>query len=373
MSTWFLIALCAALAGCGRHQLRPATYRFTNHILIPPGVKDANLSERTVTLPLAATCTASESGVRFVRRGRSIRLTVNRPVISALPPGWLAAWGTSLEKQGCLANGDGIALANRIVESVPLNPILAYDLLHASITRAGYVDLGPEHHLRVTSPILLSEAGTSSAAIGTPVVSEQGGKLTVTMQASQDFLGYEIAWYAVEPHANRPGMRIVPLSVEDRIDGNVSRPNKPRSNYFRFTPDAAYYRLFYLTRLSQADHDIDLLAASSRVDLEDETKRLESDPGLCEMDLSQVCTVLRHDVAVNPYLVLTANGADVTIPIGGTVRAAVRAAGIGRPESILSTLIVKRRYGGRLAPVTFNRNQTEILDLPLIGREDIRW
>lgn len=74
-------------------------------------------------------------------------------------------------------------------------------------------------------------------------------------------------------------------------------------------------------------------------------------------------SVLRHDVAVNPYLVVTGNGADVTAPIGGTVRSAVRAAGIGRPESILSTLTVKRHYGRRLAPVTFEPNQMEILDL----------
>src|SRR5690349_1072018 len=103
---WVLTGICITSAGCVRRQMRPATYRYVDHILIPPGVKDGSISERTISLPFAARCSSSESGLRFVRRGDSIRLTVNGAALAAYPPGWLAAWGASLEKEGCLANGE---------------------------------------------------------------------------------------------------------------------------------------------------------------------------------------------------------------------------------------------------------------------------
>jgi hypothetical protein len=40
---------------------------------------------------------------------------------------------------------------------------------------------------------------------------------------------------------------------------------------------------------------------------------------------------------------------------------------------VLPRLAVRRRYGGKLAPVEFDRNSTEILDLILIGGEKISW
>jgi hypothetical protein len=36
-------------------------------------------------------------------------------------------------------------------------------------------------------------------------------------------------------------------------------------------------------------------------------------------------------------------------------------------------LTVRRFYNGRLVPVLFDRSRTEVLDLALSGREDIRW
>ena len=368
-----LVIFSVAFSACAVRQTRPATYRYVNHILIPPGVKDASLAQRKLTIPVSANCSASEGGVELHRSGRSIRVTIDRTALIAHPPGWLSDWGVSLEKQRCLAVGDGLALANRITEVLPLDPGIAYDLLHASMTSAGYIDVGPEHRLKVTSPILRRDATSDSAAIGSPTVSEQGGKLTVEMRASADFLGYETAWYAVEPYANRAGARIVPISIEDHIDGNTSRADKPRFNYFQFAADAAYYRMFYLTRLSQADHDIDVLAASTRAGLEEQTKRLEADPGLCARNVSRTCAAVPREIAVTPYVLVTVNGLERTIPIGGTVRAALKAAGVSRAEGVLPTLQVERRYAGRLTPVIFDRTRPDILDLLLTGREEIRW
>ena len=367
------VIVALATTACAVRQPRPATYRYVNHILIPPGVKDAKVSQRKFTIPTTANCSSPEDGVLLHRGRRSTRVTVDRQALVAHPPGWLSAWGASLEKQGCLPVGEGLALANRIAEMLPLDPKIAYDLLHASMTSDGYIDLGPEHRLKVTSPILRQDAESNSVAIGSPRVSGQDGKLTVEMRASPDFLGYETAWYAVEPYANRVGTQIVPISIEDHIDGNTSRPDKPRFNYFQFGADAAYYRLFYLTRLSQADHDIDLLAAPTRAGLEEQTKRLETDPGVCAQNVSRTCAAVPREIAVTPYVLVTVNGLERTIPIGGTVRAALKAAGVSRAEGVLPTLQVQRRYAGRLTPVIFDRARPEILDLLLTGREEIRW
>ena len=367
------LALTLASTACAVRQPRPAAYRYVNHILIPPGVKDANVSERKFSIPTTANCSASEDGVRIHRGGRSVRVTVDRTALVAHPPGWLSAWGASLEKQGCLPVGDGLALANRITETLPLDPKAAYDLLHASVTTDGYIDLGPQHRLQVTAPIFRQGANSDASAIESSTASEQGGKLTVQMRASSDFLGYETAWYAVERNANRAGARIVPISIEDHIDGNTSRADKPRFNYFQFASDAAYYRLFYLTRLSQADHDIDVLAASTRAGLEEQTKRLETDPGMCSQNVSRTCAAVPREIAVTPYVLVTVNGLEKTIPVGGTVRAALKAAGVSLAEGVLPTLQVQRGYAGRLTPVIFDRARPDILDLLLTGGEEIRW
>ena len=50
-------------AGCAG----PPAYRYVNHVLIPPAVKQAGLTQRTVTIPIAAKCGVSEDGIQFAR------------------------------------------------------------------------------------------------------------------------------------------------------------------------------------------------------------------------------------------------------------------------------------------------------------------
>jgi hypothetical protein len=308
------------------------------------------------------------------RRGRAIRVTIKKDSLLAHPPGWLSSWGTSLEKRGCLGVGEGGALAARVTELMPLDPGAAFNLLHPSILTAGYVDLGPEHRLKVVGPILREGTPSGASAIGSAgQTTESGGKLTVELRASKDFLGYETAWFGIQPLAGRPGARIVALSAEDNLQGKLSHPDKPRLDYFQFGPDAAFYRLFYLTRISQADHDIAVLAAPTKVELEEQTQRFAADPGICATGASGKCILIPRESAVVPHIVVTVAGSEIPIVTGGNVREALKAAGITQPTDVLRTLQVQRRYAGRLVPVLFSRSQPEILDLPLAGGEDIRW
>lgn len=363
-------AVALALAGCAG----PASYRYANHILIPPGVKSAAVSQRTVTVPVPASCSASEDGLVMERRGRAIRVTVKTAPLLAHPPGWLSSWGTSLEKRGCLHIGDGGVLAARVVEVVPLDPRAAFNLVHPSVLTAGYVDVGPEHRLKVVGPIMREGAPPGASAIASPSAQVAGndGKLTVTLRTSKDFLGYETAWFGIQPLAGRPGARIVLLSVEDNVGGKLTHPTKPQLDYFQFPADAAFYRLFYLTRISKADHDIAVLAAPTQAELEELTQRFAADPEICGM-IAGRCILIPRESAVVPHIVVTAAGSEIPVVTGGTVRDALKAAGVTTPVSILPTLGVQRRYAGRLVPVLFNRSQPEILDLPLNGGEVIRW
>jgi hypothetical protein len=370
---WLFAMVAAGCVLIGSGCAGPASYRYSNHILVPPGVKNASVVERTVTIPITAKCSSSEDGLRMERHGRTIRVTVQTKPLLAHPAGWLSAFGTGLEKKGCVEIGEGSMLAARVAELLPADPRAVAALLHPSAAIAGYVDLGTEHRLKVVGPILKEGAQPGASAIGSPETSGTGGKLTVEMHASKDFIGYETAWFAMQAIAGKPGATIAFLSAQDTLDGKSSPANKPRLDYFQFAPDAAFYRLFYLTRISQADHDIAVLAAPTKAALEERTARFAADPAICGTTARGWCVLIPRESAVVPHILVTACGAEIAVVAGGTVHDALRAAGVTQPASVLAALQVQRRFAGKLVPVIFRRDQQEILDLPLAGGEDIRW
>jgi len=366
---WTLAIVALVMTVCAG----PASYRYGNHILIPPGVKNAAVLERTAIIPIHAKCSASEDGLRMERRGKNIRVTVQTKPLLAHPGGWLSTWSTSLEKKGCIEIGEGIVLASRIAELLPADPRAATTLLHPNAAFAGYVDLGPENRLKVVGPILREGAKPSASAIGDPKTTVSGGKLNLELRASADLIGYETAWFAIQPVAGKPGAQIAFLYADDNIDGKQSRAGKPRLDYFQFAPDAAFYRLFYLTRVSRADHDIAVLSAPTKADLEIRTASFAADPAICTTSAQGWCVLIPRESAVVPHLVVTAGGAEIAVIAGGTVRDALKAAGVAQPASVVATLRVQRHFAGKLSPVVFERNREEILELPLAGGEDLRW
>ena len=357
-----LVTMCAGCVG-------PQTYRYVNHVLIPPSVKQDNLEWRTVTLPIEAKCGVSEGGIEFAP-GPSIRVTVQPGKLVAHPAGWLQQWAEKLEDRGCVA--DGLALATRITEMVPLDPAAASNLLR--YPGLVYRDLGPEYRLYSASPILRDGAKPGAPLIVSSDAVANGGALTVEVKPSADLIGVETAWYAIRDRTEGEGANIAFLSAEDRIGDQVSRPDKPRVDYLRFSDRAAYYRFFLHTADSQSDHLAIVLAAPTRGELREQTKLLQADPGVCaKAAAAGLCVEAPFGSALSPALVATVNGAEVAIRDAWTVRGALRAAGVRRVESVLATLQVRRFYNGRLVPVLFDRSRTDVLDLALSGREDIRW
>ena len=299
-------------------------------------------------------------------RKKRVLVTVTRDALGRQPPGWLSAWAAEIESHGCLAPGDGLKLAERIAESLPLNPDAAFHLLHASDRQ---VDIGLETRLQVVSPIL-REGAAPGAGIPRPfATSENGTNLTLTLTAN--LIGYETAWYAVEPKADQIGFAIAPLYAERNIQGETERRQQPATNYLQFPAEAAFYRVFY--KADQTKFTALIIAARTRVQLEQLTKTLDTGTASCKKVSSELCVAIPKGVAINPFLAVTVNGSEVMVTWESTVRGAIRQAGEQEPEEVLPHLAVYKLYRGRPVVVEFDRSSPAILDLLLSGGEIISW
>jgi hypothetical protein len=125
-----------------------------------------------------------------------------------------------------------------------------------------YVDLQSGWRVKVVTPILRS---------GRFVV---GAQALEQNKVGADFVGYEISRYSVRPHRGG-GVFIRFSSAEAVRDGKPSKESQPLVSLFDLPEDRAFVRLFFLTRVSKADHDQGILAASSQEKLDQATRNLK--------------------------------------------------------------------------------------------------
>lgn len=303
--------------------------------------------------------------IEIGHRKNRIVLTVIRDGLAKQPAGWLRAWTAGLEAQGCLATGDGTKLAQLVAESLPLELNTAFRLLHGS-----QVDIGPHTRLEVVSPVFREgtpPAGTAPEPLET---TENGSGLTVIVRATANLIGFETAWYGIRPHAGHAGFSIVPLRAERKVQGKVDPMPAPATNVFAFPPDAAFYRLFY--KADQTEFTALAVAARTQAGLEKRTRMLEAGPASCKTLNNELCLAIPKGVGVNAYIAVIVNGNEVAIPWPATVQSAVQKDGEDA-RAILSRLVVRKDYGGRLVPVEFDRREHAILGLIVTGGETIAW
>jgi hypothetical protein len=323
---------------------------------------------KATAAPGKGVCAAS-GGIAAQRRGGTVRLTIDRETLGKQQQGWLAKWVSTAEAAGCLAPGTGPEVAARILESLPLEPVVAWRLVNPSNIQAGYVDLGAENRLQVDSPILRPGAAADAPVTESAVTTGgTGGSINVDVKASSSLVGFETAWYAVRRKAKQVGFTIEPLSAERHVGGQVEAAAAPSTNYFRFAPEAGYYRLLY-----RADRTIIVIGAATHAEIERRTRELDVDPAACEKWTAHSCSVIPRNVGVNPDIVVMVNGRELALPIGATVMHAVRTSGEREPAKVLAKLTVQRLYGGRSAPVEFDRASQDILGLQLRGGEVLAW
>jgi hypothetical protein len=370
-----ILLLSIIASGCAVRR----TYRLAGQdpgcVLIPPGISKPDVGQRTFTANIApgrGSCPPAEGAIAIESRHGRLRVTVTRGPLLKQPPGWLSVWTAQGEAQGCIAAGEGLKLAARIVESLPLDPRAAWRLLHADDRQTGYVDLGPETRLQVVSPILREGAPPDAPILDASGLTGEGNKLSLTLTSTPNLVGYETAWYAIQPRTGRIGFAIAPLSAERHIQGKVEPAASPATNYLEFAPQAAYYRLFY--KSDQGEVVEVVLAAPTRAELDRQTEAFNSGPTPCAGVPTQTCVIIPRRVALNPFLAITVNGSESRVPVGSTVRAAIQAAiGARNVERPPLGLKVYKRYAGRPVPVEFDRASPGILGLVLNGGEKISW
>ena len=162
-----------------------------------------------------------------------------------------------------------------------------------------YIDLEPGWRLRVVTPILKS-GGYRLQSIAQTV---SGGAVTLT--AGDDFLGYEVAYYAVKA---RNGVEFV--SAETTRDGRTTPQPQPVAHLFQLPRGLRHVRLIYLVRVSQADHDMAVAAAWDMQALDALTRRVETHPSdACHDEQGAFCAWIPAGIAVVPQIPKRINGA----------------------------------------------------------------
>src|SRR5262245_62042260 len=132
MSRAVLASLLCLMASSCAHK--PATYRLLRQMVVPPEVVSPELSRRTFVAGVArgsGPCKLESPAVAIRPQRKGVRVTVTREALLKQSPGWLSDWGLQAETHGCVASGAGQALANRIVQSLPLESAAGFRLLHA--------------------------------------------------------------------------------------------------------------------------------------------------------------------------------------------------------------------------------------------------
>jgi hypothetical protein len=315
--------------GCATRA--PLAWRLERQTIVPPG------KPKPVVVKTRGECASGEAIVAR-RKGGRVVLEVNRETLPAMREGWLADWAGRAEQSGCVPAGEGNALAERVLDNVPLGLAQRYRLMHPNHARSGFVDLGPENRLEVITPILRPGAGENAGALRQTSVEAAPKGLTVTVESAPDLLGVETAWY--QPRAGT----IEPIGTA------------PRRNLFAGM-QARYWRLVY-----KADQTSVVVAADSWRELQEVTAA-----GSCPK-----CIAVPRSVAVNPYLAVTVNGGEVRAPVGATLGTVIRTAG-RKPEEVLGTLELSKRFEGRMLPVMFERTMPQVLSLVMEGNEAVRW
>src|SRR5262249_45916094 len=123
------LVFCSLLlcAGCAN---RPIAWRIQGRSLLPPG------KPRPIVLKSTTNCPSTEA-IPARHKGSHTVLAVNAEALGKQQPGWLAAWAADAETSGCVTQGQGEAVAERVLESTPQSLSAGYWLLHANHARSG--------------------------------------------------------------------------------------------------------------------------------------------------------------------------------------------------------------------------------------------
>ncbi len=226
----------------------------------------------------------------------------------------------------------------------------AHDIRYSQYRDKGYLDLTAGMALRVVTPLM------KDGGFLLPKASLEQRGLTIEGKAD-GLLGIETTYYKIE---RKPvGLTIEPQSVEQRRGDAVTHPAMPASDFLlplQKSP-AKFLRILFLTRVSEADHDMAILSADDKPDLDARSK---------QMTCNDKCLWVPRGIAVRPEIPIQIGNAPAYAPIDATVRTLIQ-------DAHLPTLRIMRRYGKRLLPLVFDRTDRAILNVIVLPGDELNW
>lgn len=370
-----------ACQGCASRRTRLEPWRLVHRdagdVLVPPDVAGPDATQRTVVWNRAGArgpCVSPAEAVALRVRRKTVAVTASVIGLTQQPAGWLGALAAHLEQQGCLDSGEGGKFAERMAQSLPMDPAAAFRLLYRDERETGQVDLVPQLRLRVVSPYWRRPGVGMIEGSMTVTGNDRNLNLLVTAKSAENLLGYERSFYRIDRKPTQAGYEITPLTAERHIDDQTENGVQPSVNYFPFSPEVRYFRLFFESW--QNDFAALVVGARTLPELERRTTALEARgvSASCAALNGDMCIALPKEVAVTPMIAVTVNGAELLVGRGAKLSQAIRIAGVAQPDTVLGTLTVNKPWSERVMPVVFDRSAgSAILNMTLMGGESISW
>jgi hypothetical protein len=179
-----------------------------------------------------------------------------------------------------------------------------------------WVDLRAGWRVRVVTPILKTGGyvvktspapADKSGQVRTKLSPARNGSAVVSLSAGPGFVGYEVSRYAVTRRRGG-GVRLTFLSATVHKKGKAASARQPIKPLFLLPKQDRWVRILHLIRVSRADHDCAILAASRRNLLETLTLRVRSDPSACKSGPLTFCAWVPLGIAVIPQAKRRVNG-----------------------------------------------------------------
>jgi len=166
-----------------------------------------------------------------------------------------------------------------------------------------YLDIRDGWRLTVVTPILKS----GGYVLKTPDKPPSSNGFTL---AGTDFVGYEVAHYEVK--GQRGGrVRVEFNSAEVTKEGKTQPQPQSIAPLFQVARRANYLRLIYLIRISQADHNMAVVAARKIDALDSLTRQVQTNPADgCKVDQRASCTWIPEGIAVRAEVLKTVGGVE---------------------------------------------------------------
>jgi len=161
-----------------------------------------------------------------------------------------------------------------------------------SANNNSYIDLQPGWTLRIVVPLL-----RSGGAAPTLTAAQTNGN-TISLSAA-DLIGYEVAYYGISGKTNG-AVRLKFASAAITKDGKTEpQPDSPTLP-FLLPEKTNHIRLIYLVRVSEADHNMAIVASKHLNALNRFTKEVQNNPDLCGQAGQIFCSWVPTGIAVRP-------------------------------------------------------------------------